>query len=295
MNATTKQSPANEASSAHPGAVEQQMHRLVSEFSQPDDSLSAAFSFHLSSGGKRTRAAVCLSSSQALELCGRDGIALAAAVELLHNASLIQDDFQDRSPRRRGLPAIWEQFGENTAVGLTDLAISASFRALADLSLRVRLPHLLTTLHRAIAITLRGQADDLGGAPETVSSALSTAQRKSGPLFALALELPLMAAGQESHVNLAREAAEAFGLGYQICDDVLDVEEDRSQGSRGNVVLVLERTMSREAALARAQGLAEEYLECAASAARLLPKGCGDALVTLTTAVTQRLTRRFHG
>lgn len=265
------------------------MLRLVSEFSEAHDSFSDAFALHLSSGGKRTRADVCLSSSQALGLSESDGVILATAVELLHNASLIQDDLQDRSRLRRGTPAIWDRFGEDTAIGLTDLAISASFRALADLSQRNRLPFLLTTLHRAIAITLRGQADDLAAAPVTVSSALSTALRKSGPLFALALELPLIAAEQESSLGLAREAAECLGVGYQICDDLIDVEEDRRQKSCGNLVLVLEKTMGAGAALAEAEQLAVEYLDRAVSAARLLPNGCGKALVALTAAVQQRL------
>lgn len=289
MNATAKKSPGIEATAKRQDAVEQEMLRLVSEFSQAHDSFSAAFALHLSSGGKRTRADVCLSSSQALGLSESDGVVLATAVELLHNASLIQDDLQDRSRLRRGTPAIWDRFGEDTAIGLTDLAISASFRALADLSQRGRLPFLLTTLHRAIAITLRGQADDLAAAPVTVSSALSTALRKSGPLFALALELPLIAVEQESAVSLAREAAGCLGVGYQICDDLIDVEEDRRQKSCGNLVLVLEKTMGADAALAEAGQLAVDHLDRAVSAARLLPNGCGEALVALTAAVQRRL------
>ena len=295
MNASIKKSPRTIVSTDRQSAVEREMLRLVSEFARTGDSLASAFSFHLSSGGKRTRAEVCLSSSQSLGLSHDDSVVLATVVELLHNASLIQDDFQDRSPLRRGTPAIWNHFGPDTAIGLTDLAISASFRALADFSRLDRLPFLLNTLHRAIAVTLRGQADDLNGAPESATSALSTALRKSGPLFSLSLELPLIASGQESYLSLAREAAEGFGVGYQICDDLSDVEEDRSQKSCGNLVLVLEQTMTKEAALADAHRLASEHLDRTVSTARLLPQGCGDTLVALTAAVQRRLLSHSDG
>jgi geranylgeranyl pyrophosphate synthase len=270
-------------------AVERKMLRLLSEHSGQDDPLRVAFSDHLESGGKRTRAIVCLSSAHLLGLAQADGLALAAAVELLHNASLIQDDLQDRSALRRGRPAVWQAFGTDTAIGLTDLAISASFRALAELSPTDRIPHLLKSLHRAIAVTLQGQGEDLAAGTDTVASAISTARRKSGPLFALSLELPLIAAGYEARVDPAREAAECLGVGYQICDDLNDVEEDRQRGTSGNLVLVLENILSRDEAFDEAARLARTYLDRAVSSAEGLPRGCGEALIALTESLAQRL------
>lgn len=272
-------------------AVERNMSRLIAEFGDPNDSLSSAFSVHLRSGGKRTRTEVSLSCSRSLGLSRSDATALATAVELLHNASLIQDDLQDRSLLRRGREAIWNRFGEDVAIGLTDLAISASFRALSDLSNPASVPTLLSTLHRAIAITLRGQADDLDGSTVGLSSAISTARRKSGPLFALSLELPLLAAGEEPFLGIAREAAECLGVGYQFCDDLADVDQDRAGGTCGNVVLVLEESGGFADAMEEAKRLAAQFLDRAVSAAQLLPSGSGDELIQLATAVRRRLTR----
>ncbi|MEM1442860.1 MAG: polyprenyl synthetase family protein [Verrucomicrobiota bacterium] len=270
-------------------AVERSMRQLIAEFGDTNDSLSFAFSCHLESGGKRTRTEVSLSSSRSLGLNQSDAIALASVVELLHNASLIQDDLQDRSLLRRGREAVWNRFGEDVAIGLTDLTISASFRALSDLSDPSRLPALLSALHRAIAVTLRGQAEDLDGTTNDLSSAISTARRKSGPLFALSLELPLIAAGEEGFVDIARGAAECLGVGYQFCDDIADVDQDRAGGTCGNIVLVLEKSGESPDALGDARRLAYQFLEKAVASALLLPSESGDALVELATAVRRRL------
>ncbi|MEM6917056.1 MAG: polyprenyl synthetase family protein [Verrucomicrobiota bacterium] len=275
-------------------AVERSMRQLISEFGAPDDSLSSAFSSHLESGGKRTRTEVSLSCSNSLGLSYSDATALASAVELLHNASLIQDDLQDRSLLRRGEAAIWNRFGEDVAIGLTDLAISASYRALAYLSKSTCIPGLLSSLHRAIAVTLRGQANDLDGTTGDLSSAISIARRKSGPLFALSLELPLIAAGEDDFIDLAREAAECLGVGYQICDDVVDLEQDRAGGTCGNIVLVLETFGESSDPLGEAKRLAYQFLEKAVASALLLPSGSGNALVELATAVRRRLDQSSH-
>ena len=52
--------------------------------------------YHLKSGGQRMRARLALHASVALGLSQADAVSIAAAVELLHNASLIHDDLQDR-------------------------------------------------------------------------------------------------------------------------------------------------------------------------------------------------------
>ncbi|MEM7601267.1 MAG: polyprenyl synthetase family protein [Verrucomicrobiota bacterium] len=241
-------------------AVERRMCQLIAESGDTNDSLSFAFSCHLESGGKRTRTDVSLSSSRALGVSQGDATILAAAVELLHNASLIQDDLQDRSLFRRGKESVWNRFGEDTAIGLTDLTISASFRALAELSDPASIPALLLALHRAIAVTLRGQGDDLDGTTDDLSSAIFTARRKSGPLFALSLELPLITAGEESFVEIAREAAECLGVGYQICDDIADIDQDRAGGTCGNIVLILEKGGCRQP-LVEARRLAYQFRE----------------------------------
>ncbi len=271
--------------------VDQRMHSVCAE---PADNkiLLNALRHHLTSGGGRNRSKLVLTSSYALGVSRKDAVAMAAGVELLHNASLVQDDLQDMARGRRGRPAVWTCFGTNTALGLTDLMITASFAALADVERVEALPRLITRLHRAVAQTLYGQSYDVGQygidqlAPEIC---LEVARAKSGPLFALGLELPLITAGLDDYVQYARGAANAFGMGYQIIDDIADRDEDREQGSIANIVLALELENDRTEARTIAAKIAHEYLSLASIMGKQLPNQCGYLLEDFSDRLLARL------
>jgi geranylgeranyl diphosphate synthase type II len=171
--------------------------------------------------------------------------------------------------------------------------IAAAFRALGEISEPGAIPGLIEHLYRAISVTLRGQTDDLSGKAATLEGALSIARRKSGPLFALSLELPLYLGGRHEFLGQAFDAAEAFGLGYQIYDDIVDVDEDRAARSPSNTVLALEISLPPEEALASARLLARQQLKASASMARELPAGCGQALADLASRIGNRLNVLF--
>jgi heptaprenyl diphosphate synthase len=79
----------------------------------------------INAGGKLLRPAYCLLFSQFAKNRDADKmIALAAAVEALHNATLVHDDIIDKSKVRRGLPTISAQFGEDVAVYAGDYLYS---------------------------------------------------------------------------------------------------------------------------------------------------------------------------
>jgi geranylgeranyl pyrophosphate synthase len=273
--------------------VEEKIRSLCAEPAQRDDIYQTALDGHLRAGGQRTRAHISLSCSTALNLNQTDSIALAASVELLHNASLVQDDLQDKATTRRGAATVWSEHGPDCAIGLTDLMIAAAFRALGEISQPRAIPGLIENLYRAISVTIRGQTDDLSGTAASLEGALSIARRKSGPLFALSLELPLYLGGRHESLGYALEAAEAFGLGYQIYDDIVDLDEDRAVNSHGNTVLALESSLPPEEARASARLLARQYLETSASMARELPLGSGRVLSDLSSRIGDRLNDLF--
>jgi geranylgeranyl pyrophosphate synthase len=51
----------------------------------------------------------------------------AAAVELIHEASIVHDDIQDQTERRRGMPTVWRQYGANAALLLGDHLVASAF------------------------------------------------------------------------------------------------------------------------------------------------------------------------
>jgi geranylgeranyl pyrophosphate synthase len=275
-------------------SVEQKMRSLCAEPSQADDIYTRVLDRHLSAGGQRTRTQISLTCGNRLGLRQSDSIALAASVELLHNASLIQDDLQDKALIRRGAPTVWSEYGANCAIGLTDLTISAAFRALGEVSKPKALPGLIEHLYLAISVTLRGQTADLSGNATNLAEALSIARRKSGPLFALALELPLYLAGRLTFLHQASEAAQAFGLGYQIYDDIIDVDEDRASQSQSNIVVALEINLPPKEALKSAHDLAKRYLDESVSLACELPDNCGQGLADMAIQIKERLNSLSH-
>ncbi len=246
--------------------------------------------YHLESGGKRARAELALQASSALGIRGADALALAAAVELLHNSSLVFDDLQDRDTERRGTPAVWVRFGADVALCSGALLLSAAYGALSSLTDSARVGALVAHTHRRTALLIHGQTADLAVSSDpstTLREYEEVAAEKSGVLFALPIELALLYAGCEESVEQARRAAHALAVGYQITDDLEDLESDlAAAGGKGRlnyVSLAGERSGSSGVELARERAL--ELLHEAVSLAESLPHGAGAPL--------QRLARRF--
>lgn len=258
----------------------------------PGSALHDAVRYQYRTPGSEARAALCLSASLALGLTDESAVRLAASVETLHNASLIQDDLQDRDALRRGKTAIWKQFGPDIAINATDLLIATAFELVASAS-SGSAHRLVSTMSRAIARTLQGQTKDLdAGRGLNVEQAIAVAKEKSGPLFSLSLELPLVLSGHFYFLSMAREAGAAFGIGYQIFDDMHDCTRDRESGNLSNLALLAGSSGDSELlSMESAEDLAHHYLQEAASGAAALPDGCGALLADKCTELLSELDR----
>jgi geranylgeranyl pyrophosphate synthase len=258
----------------------------------PGSALHDAIRYQYRTPGSEARAALCLSASLALGLTDESAVRLAASVETLHNASLIQDDLQDRDALRRGKTAIWKQFGPDIAINATDLLIATAFELVASAS-SGSAHRLVSTMSRAIARTLQGQTKDLdAGRGLNVEQAIAVAKEKSGPLFSLSLELPLVLSGHFYFLSMAREAGAAFGIGYQIFDDMHDCTRDRESGNLSNLALLAGSSGDSELlSMESAEDLAHHYLQEAASGAAALPDGCGALLADKCTELLSELDR----
>ncbi|KPL84515.1 hypothetical protein SE15_05370 [Thermanaerothrix daxensis] len=83
--------------------------------------------------GKRLRPMLLLLVAEAVGGDWERALSAAAAVELLHNFSLIHDDIEDRSPLRRGRPTVWAKWGEAQAINAGDAMFATAFIALEEL------------------------------------------------------------------------------------------------------------------------------------------------------------------
>lgn len=251
----------------------------------PGQPIHAAYTYHFQNPGGGTRMKLALRCASLLGIDFDTSCRLAASVECLHNASLIQDDLQDRSLSRRGRQTVAVKFGNDVALGLTNRLVTSAFVCVSSDSMAPRIGDLIQKIHQAVAETVDGQTSELlsGPEPRTMEARLASSVQKSGPLFSLALELPLILAGYEDHLALARQAAMQFGLGYQILDDLTDQERDAAAGSAGNLVLAMraEAGNDGESAELRAANLARDLLLSAAEKAGRLPQNSGSALIDL--------------
>jgi geranylgeranyl diphosphate synthase type II len=260
--------------------------------------VDAAFIHHFAGAGQQTRPTLAIEASRALGLDVGAAVSFGACIEALHNASLVQDDLQDGALERRGRPSIHTLFGTDIALGLATRLVSTAFVSLSSAgrsmapSADPRNSFALAAeqVHWAIRETIDGQSRDLDPrADRSVKGLLTVARQKSGPLFALALELPLIAAGHTAELERARDAAGHLGLGYQIIDDLKDRQIDRLQPADANIVNALARDCGAEAANREAIDLARTELGHSCKLAERLPDGCGAHLCRLAGDLLNRL------
>ncbi|MFM1886136.1 MAG: hypothetical protein RL026_1293 [Pseudomonadota bacterium] len=255
------------------------------------DAAHEAAVYHLSTGGERTRGRLALLAGAALGLDRGTVLALAAAAELLHNASLIHDDVQDRSSQRRGRPSVWVLYGTGVALCAGDLLISCAYRALCRDVPPMLLPTLIDLCHLAVAEAIRGQCGDLTEGQSHCSIAVyrEIAGAKSGALLALPLQLAIAAAELPARqVALAHEIGLLLATAYQIVDDLEDCASDSGEdGSAGslNVVRVFQAGGHGVAAGQMARKLARECLEQAAQLTLQMPA----ALQVSVSSISGRL------
>ncbi len=250
-----------------------------------DSGLREVLAHHLRTPGSTVRGRLALEVGGALGISANNLAAIGACVELLHSASLVHDDLQDKQGDRRGQPSVWAKFGNDAALIGGDVFLAAAFAALAGIDSSSA--SLAPLAHRAVAETASGQALDrslAGSVTPTFTDYRAMAELKCGPLFGLAFELCFAYAGDPISGQSAAQAARHFAVAYQLADDIADHAEDECRGSINAVLLVqnLEQVHTVDACRTVRAQLADE-LWSSLTLARRLPHGTGAPLTRLAT------------
>jgi len=246
--------------------VERHMRELVQL--HPGQAADAVLG-HLEAGGFRMRARLALHACCALAVPSDAATAIAAACELLHNASLVHDDLQDRDAERRGRQAVWRSYGDEIAICAGDLLLSAAYASLVGAGQASAA--LTMAMHARISAVIHGQVADLalqGGDLACIETYRKVAAAKSGPLLILPLDLALRVSGRVDAIDLAESAGTLFAIGYQMADDLDDVEKDAISMGLNIVAVLTAQGNPQPSAVARGMAI-DSYRRCAAVAAHL--------------------------
>jgi geranylgeranyl pyrophosphate synthase len=183
----------------------------------------------LEAGGKRLRPLLVLICGG--EAGGEAQARAAAAVELIHMATLVHDDVLDAAPLRRGRPTVAASSGRSRATATGDLLFSRAFALLAAHG-ELRAIELLSGASVALARGELAQRRDAHDPTISERRYLERCRLKTGKLFECACLL-----GRDEEA-LGRFGAE-IGLAFQLLDDVLDVSgpAERTGKARGTDLL----------------------------------------------------------
>jgi geranylgeranyl diphosphate synthase type I len=220
----------------------------------------------LLAGGKRLRPCLVLASCEAVGGKAKDAIEAAAALELLHNFTLIHDDIMDRDKFRRNVKTVHMLWGEPIAIIAGDALFAKVFEALAANAGRLKLSsertvELFDTISRASFEICQGQALDMlfeGRRNITEAEYLNMIGSKTGALLEASNKVgALLGGGSPKEVKALAEYGRLVGMAFQIRDDLLGVVgeqkkfgkpigSDIREGKRTMVVLQALKAASKE-------------------------------------------------
>jgi len=187
------------------------------------------------SGGKRLRPAFTIIAALHGDYSRERVFPAAAAVEVLHTATLIHDDIIDNAKTRRGQLTISEKHNINLAVYTGDYLLTKALRLLLETGLK---PDKLEILSRSISLLCESEIDQYVGKYQIASLGryLKRIIGKTGILFSAALMLGARTANlPDSVTRIFGRFGNCFGAAFQIRDDLLDILSD--QKTEGKPVL----------------------------------------------------------
>ena len=217
------------------------VERVIGRYVGPDhpDAVHRLFSDHLETGGKRLRARIALAAGRALGVWPDSVCSWAAAVEVMHNATLIHDDIQDGDRMRRGRPTTWALHGVGQAINVGDFGLMVPFVIVNDMDAKPRVRSELSGL-----IARRGIRAAQG---QHLSLSMLAARRfnrhdylqcvsgTTGAFFTLPVEgCALLAGYWPDDAQALGRCFKPLGTLFQVQDDVLDLFGDKGRDEAGN-------------------------------------------------------------
>lgn len=177
------------------------------------------------SGGKRLRPLLVLLSARAAGGKFKDVYNAAAAVECLHNFTLVHDDIMDNADLRRGIPTLHKKYDMSTAILAGDILLAAAYNfLLKDIKNKTEI---LNKFTQALIDVCEGQSmDKIFETQEEVSvkEYISMITKKTAALAEMCCVIgSRLGGGSEKVINALGKYGRNLGIAFQIQDDLLDV------------------------------------------------------------------------
>lgn len=182
--------------------------------------------------GKRLRPMLTLLSAELQTEDISIAYPAAAAIEILHNFTLVHDDIEDNSDTRHGQQTLWKKYGVAQAINTGDYMSSLAL-AMISHSGSNRPELMMSTFLESSSEVTKGQHEDIKFEKlKTISEQeyLRMIGRKTASLFSASMKLGAISAGaDEQIIDKLGEIGHQFGIAYQIYDDYLGIWGDPSK------------------------------------------------------------------
>ncbi|MEE8168252.1 MAG: polyprenyl synthetase family protein [Candidatus Hydrothermarchaeales archaeon] len=183
--------------------------------------------------GKKFRPAICLLTYNALSGVYDKALPAAAAVELIHNFSLIHDDIEDMDEERRHKPTVWRLWGVPQAINVGDgMHVLANHAALGLKELNItssKIVDTLEVLNKTIIELCEGQYMDMSYEQEldiTTDMYLEMISKKTAALIEASTYIgALLATNNQETIGHFKRFGRKIGLAFQIVDDIIGIWE----------------------------------------------------------------------
>ena len=212
---------------------------VLREAELADSGLAEMCRYHFETGGKRLRALLPLLVADCLGEDPAKAVAMGAACEMLHNATLVHDDVQDGDEARRGRETVWHRFGVARAINLGDAMFY--FTLLLAQRAPVSGERREALARRMLMETLKvidGQEQEFAlraSSRPSMARYFDMIEGKTARFFVLAMAGSAELFGREARIiEGLTEGAGQLGILFQIQDDVLDLYGDKGRDQRGS-------------------------------------------------------------
>lgn len=205
---------------------------LKSNLDGRPDVLYKAGAHLIVNGGKRLRPYLVLKSCQMLGGSTKDALPAAAAIEMVHNFTLVHDDIMDNDEMRHGVPTVHTRFGMPLAILAGDVLFSKAFEMVSTDS--VRNPQvssgLVARLAKACVDVCEGQVLDIkmaeGKKIPTEAEYITMIEKKTSALFEVSCAMGAICAKKPHDVANLASFGKNLGVSFQITDDYIGVLGD---------------------------------------------------------------------